>query len=115
MRASYTNGHKAELIAADYLRNLRFTVLDMNWKTRWCEIDIVAERDKTVYFVEVKYRRSDDHGTGFDYITNTKLQQMTLAAEWWAQEHSRFDEYHLAAIEVYGPDFVVTQFLPDLL
>lgn len=77
-------GRMAEQAAADYLRRHGFEVLAQNWRTRWCEIDIVARRGQTVCFVEVKYRGRTDWGSGLDYVTRRKVQQMYFAAEFLA-------------------------------
>ncbi|HET8690265.1 MAG TPA: ribonuclease HII, partial [Candidatus Saccharimonadales bacterium] len=57
--AEPSGGQRAETAAADYLSLNKFKVLDRNWKTRWCEIDIVARSGDKVWLVEVKYRSSD--------------------------------------------------------
>lgn len=74
-------GRKAEARAAAFLERKGCRLLEQNWRTRWCEIDIVAERDGIVYFCEVKYRSHNRQGSGMDYITPKKLQQMQFAAE----------------------------------
>ncbi len=66
---NYTTGHDAEKIAAKYLERHGYKILEMNWKTRYCEIDIVAEKNSIVYLTEVKYRKSLAYGSGLEYIT----------------------------------------------
>src|SRR3990167_8939884 len=95
-------GKVAEGIASNYLSNLGFEIIDQNWKTRMCEIDIVAQKDKRIYFVEVKYRKNDSHGTGLEYITSKKLTQMKFAAQMWVADSRWQGEYSLGAIEVGG-------------
>jgi uncharacterized protein (TIGR00252 family) len=95
-------GRAAETAAAEFLTAKGCAVLMQNWRTRWCEIDIVAERSGTLYFVEVKYRKSDAWGAGFDYITPKKLRQMHFAAEFWVAKHKFGGDYRLAAIELTG-------------
>ena len=111
---NYAVGHTAERHAADYLVRQGYELLVLNWRTKRCEIDIIACRSDTVYFVEVKYRARDQQGNGFDYITSRKLQQMAFAAEIWMQQSAWKGEYQLAAIELSGPDFKITGFLTDL-
>ncbi len=106
-------GRTAEDAAAQYLSKLGYEVLDQNWRTRWCEVDIVAKKANEVFFVEVKYRQSDSWGGGLDYITPKKLKQMQFAAEFWASDHKWNGDYHLSAIEVTGCTFQITNFLPD--
>lgn len=111
---NYAVGHLAEEYAAKYLKNLRYDIIDINWKTRLCEIDIIARRKKRVYFIEVKYRKTNDQGSGLDYITRKKLDQMRFAARMWISENDWDMDYCLGAIEVSGQDFKVTNFLSDL-
>lgn len=100
MATNYQSGRDAEKRGAEYLRAHGFSIRELNWKTRYCEIDIVAEKDKRIYFVEVKYRRDAVHGTGLEYLTPKKLKQMSFAAEMWIQSHNWSGEYQLAAISI---------------
>lgn len=100
--SNYTVGHLAEVKAAEFLVKKGFKIIELNWKTKYCEIDIVAEINKAVYFVEVKSRRNQNQGKGLDYITNKKLNQMRFAAEMWVSNHKWVGEYQLAAIGIDG-------------
>lgn len=111
---NFSHGRAAEEAAAKYLEGLKHKILDKNWKTRLCEIDIVTKMKKTIYFVEVKYRVSDAHGGGLEYITPQKLKQMKFAAQMWVTEHDWSGDYRLAAIEVSGLGYKITNFLTDL-
>ncbi len=111
---NYQTGKDAEQAAAEYLQNLGFIVLDRNWKIRVCEIDIIAERKKCVYFVEIKYRKNTLQGSGFDYITPKKQQQMQFAADLWMQQKKWTDECTLAAMELSGDPPTVLNFLESI-
>lgn len=89
---------------ADLLEQQGFEIIDHNWKTKVCEIDIIAQRDKVVYFVEVKYRGSDFQGDGFEYITAQKLHKMNFSAEIWKQAYKWSGDYRLMAAAVSGSD-----------
>lgn len=106
-------GNQAEDAAALYLQEKGYAILSRNWRTRVCEIDIVAKKNRVVYFVEVKYRSSNSQGGGLDYITPKKLQQMSFAAENWVQEQKYSGDYQLSAIEV-SRDFAITSHIVDL-
>lgn len=95
-------GRLAEAVAAEFLVAKGCEVVVQNWRTRWCEIDIVATRGATVYFVEVKYRASNIWGSGLDYITPQKLRQMHFAAEFWCAEATFTGDYRLAAVALTG-------------
>src|SRR3989344_2467281 len=96
MAKSTTNiGRLAESAIAEYLAVRGYKILDQNWHTRQCEIDIVAVKCQSVYFIEVKYRIRDDQGSGVDYITAKKLKQMTFAGEVWVAQNSWTGDWRL--------------------
>lgn len=112
--SNYAVGHAAEKYAAEYLQEHGYKVLDLNWRTKFCEIDIVAKRDKVVCFFEVKYRKNDFAGRGLEYITKAKQKQMQFAAEMWVQEKDWSGDYEIGAIEVSGTEYRITEFLTQL-
>lgn len=114
MKTTTNVGRIAEAKVATYLQALGFKIIDKNWRNRSCEIDIIASKDETIYFVEVKYRRSSNWGKGVDYITNKKLKQMVYASEFWVSENNWSGDYQLAVAEVSGVDFEITNFLNNL-
>lgn len=106
MASVLTDGQIAEQRAAAYLEEHGYTVIDANWKTKWCEIDLVARKGDTVFLVEVKYRRTNRFGNGIDAITPKKLRQMRFAAQLWQTIHAG-QAIQLAALSVTGDDFEV--------
>ncbi len=112
--STFTTGRLAEKAAADHLRSQGYKIIEQNWRTKWCEVDIVALYQNAVYICEVKYRESVRQGGGIEYITPAKLRQMARAADSWAAVNNWPGEYQLAAIEVSGPDFEVTAFITEL-
>lgn len=107
-------GHRAEEYAANYLAENGHEILALNWKTARCEIDIITQKNQVIYFVEAKYRQNDSYGQGLDYITASKMRQMSYAAETWVHWQNYSGEYCLAAIELTGPNFEVTNFVTDI-
>jgi putative endonuclease len=102
--SSVTVGSEAEEAAANYLKLNGFQIIDLNWRNRISEIDIIAKKGDSIYFVEVKYRRTNKAGDGFDYITHQKLRHMQRAAEAWVLTHQWQGEYQLVAAAV-GADY----------
>ena len=107
MITNYSAGHEAEKVAAQFLESKGFNVLDINWKTPVCEIDIIAQKKNTMYFVEVKYRKNSNQGDGLDYITPKKLQQMRFSANCWVQENNYEGDYELSAISMSAENKVI--------
>jgi putative endonuclease len=107
-------GQLAETAAAEYLTRQGYVIRDRNWRNRWCEIDIVAEKDGCLHFVEVKFRDHDSQGSGLEYITAAKLRRMRFAAEFYDTERSWSGDMNLAAIEVTSPDNAIAGFVPSI-
>ena len=102
-------GNLAEEKVAEYLKQKGHEIIARNFKTNFCEIDIVSVCDRVIYFTEVKYRRSDFRGGGLMAITNEKQKKMEFAAESFLKfkkEYSGFSPV-LAVADVSGDDFVV--------
>lgn len=114
MSSTYT-GRKAEKAASTYLEMRGYRVLERNWRRPRCEIDIIAEKEGTIYFVEVKYRRNDEQGGGLEAITPTKLRQMRFAAATWRDDTKWRGPSQLAAVELTGPEFTVMSFIDNVL
>ena len=105
-------GDSAEDVAAKYLQKNGHKILDRNWKTKYCEIDIVSLRNEIIYFTEVKYRQKPDQGGGLAVITPKKLKQMKFAAEFYALSNQILDtNLRLAAISLTGQPPIVETFL----
>jgi Holliday junction resolvase-like predicted endonuclease len=111
---NFSHGRAAEAAAVEYLKKRKFEIMVQNWRTRYCEIDVVAKKRKTIYFVEVKYRQSGQQGSGLGYITPAKLKQMELAARFWTAENGWTGDYRLAGLEVSGAGYQITNFLAEL-
>ncbi len=104
-------GDNGEDAVAGWLERDGHEVIVRNWRTRWCEIDIVSKKDDTVYFTEVKYRKNADYGDGFAAITKEKLRQMKFAAEYFVLKHNISSQVQLAAASVSGLEFTVEKWL----
>lgn len=73
-------GQRGEDAAAKFLKRLGYRILARHVDLRVGELDIVAVDGRTVVFVEVKTRRSDEAGTPAEAIDRHKQQRMTRAA-----------------------------------
>ena len=74
-------GKQAESAVATYLEANGHQIIARNHKTYFYEIDIISIKNDTIYFTEVKYRKSATYGSGFDVIGKSKLHRMHFAAE----------------------------------
>ncbi|HSW37261.1 MAG TPA: YraN family protein [Candidatus Saccharimonadales bacterium] len=106
-------GRQAEAAAKVYLEMRGYKIIEQNYRRPQCEIDIVAQKDNVMHFVEVKYRRNSNQGGGLDYVTSTKLRQIRRAAETWVEEYKWKSNYQLSAIEITGPNYAVMNFIEN--
>lgn len=105
-------GDTAENVATKYLKNMGHKIIDRNWKTKYCEIDIVSRFDNIIYFTEVKYRKKSDQGGGMAVVNRKKLNQMKFAAEYYVVSNKLTNyDMRLAAISVAGDNFEIEEFL----
>ena len=63
------SGAEWEKTAESFLRSHGLKLLQRNFSSRFGEIDLIMEDGETVVFVEVKYRKSSQHGSGADAVT----------------------------------------------
>ena len=84
-------GRRGEQLAAEHLERLGYELVERNFRTRWGELDIVARRDGTLVFCEVKARRASGRAGGpFDAVGPPKRAQVRrMAAAWLAARHDR--------------------------
>ena len=102
-------GNLAEEKVAEYLKQKGHEIIARNFKTKFCEIDIVSICEGVIYFTEVKYRRSDLRGGGLMAITNEKQKKMEFAAGSFLKFKKEYSDFSpvLAVADVSGDDFVV--------
>ncbi len=103
--ATTTIGRAAEAAVSAHLAGLGYSIVQQNWRTRWCEIDIIASKRKTIYFIEVKHRSSQVQGSGFEYIGPHKLRQLQFAVDFWVAQNNWNGDCRLFGADVSGLNF----------
>tara|TARA_B100000745_G_scaffold299981_1_gene252279 strand:+ start:1734 stop:2141 length:408 start_codon:yes stop_codon:yes gene_type:complete len=106
-------GDLGENVACEYLSNKGFTILEKNYWKKWGEIDIVAQKNGIVHFVEVKtvshetkadLEHSVTHETWHpeEQVHQFKLHQIEKALETWLLENSYEGEFQIdvAAVRI---------------
>lgn len=81
-------GHIGEDMAAEFLQQNGYCVLERNWKNKGRkEIDIIAIKDDVVVFVEVKTRRQGSVTTPLAAVDGRKQHRICLAADSYLKTH----------------------------
>lgn len=80
-------GAKIEQAVKDYLLAHGFEILEMNYRCRQGEIDIIAREDGYYVFIEVKYRNSEKYGTPVEAVGTAKQKRISRAAQYYLYCH----------------------------
>jgi putative endonuclease len=89
-------GQKGELLAAQYLSEKNYEILETNWRFLNLEADIIALKDKTLVVAEVKTRKSVVFGEPEVFVNKQKQKNLLKAANEYVQRYKldfevRFD------------------------
>ncbi len=96
-------GNAGEIFAANYLENHGYKIIAKNFRVRSAEIDIIAEIDGVIVFVEVKTRSDTKHGLPSEAVNFRKQQKIIEAASVFLQDEKYFDKAcRFDVIEIYS-------------
>ncbi|MBQ7515418.1 MAG: YraN family protein [Schwartzia sp.] len=84
-------GNSGEEAAARYLAACRYRIRERQYRCPLGEIDLIAERDGWLVFIEVKTRRSLRYGAPALAVTPTKQRRIIRTATWYLQQHPPAD------------------------
>ena len=73
-------GNFWEKVSAIYLFLKGYKIKKFNYRTRWGEIDLICEKNQTLVFVEVKYRKSDRFGRAEEFVDKRKREKIVKTA-----------------------------------
>lgn len=99
-------------VAEDLLRR-GWTVVERNYRCRMGEIDIIAEDDRYLVFVEVKLRKNGQYGAACEAVTLAKQRRLRTTAEYYLLSHPTQIQPRFDVAEVYAPQGVRTE-TPDI-
>ncbi len=80
-------GSEYERLAAAYLKQNGYEILEQNYRCRAGEIDLIARDGSYLVFVEVKYRKNSQKGFGSEAVDRRKQQRIIRAARWYLAGH----------------------------
>ncbi|MCX2744512.1 YraN family protein [Mangrovivirga sp. M17] len=93
-------GNKGEDKASLFLISLGYDILDTNYRHRRSEIDIIAIKDGTIHFVEVKTRSDNRYGNPEEAVTNKKIESIMSVADHYVHENNWEGNIQFDAISV---------------
>ena len=84
-------GQEGEEAAVGLLSGMGWTILARNWRSRHLELDIVAEEQGILVFVEVKTRAHGTLQSPHEALTPVKQERLIRAAQAWLNTHRAWD------------------------
>ena len=98
-------GATGETLAVKHLKQLGYKIIEQNFRVCYGEIDIIAEQDGTLVFIEVKTRTGKRYGLPFDSITANKQNHLSKAAlEYMSRNncHDRAARFDVISVQFDG-------------
>ena len=74
-------GSYGETLARDFLINGGYNILDMNYRNKYGEIDIICRKNNLIIFCEVKSRYTNSFGNPIESVTYYKQKQIIKLSE----------------------------------
>lgn len=100
-------GAAYEELAAQWLTEQGYTILEKNFYCRQGEIDLIARDGRYLVFIEVKYRRDGQAGYPAEAVNRYKQRKISRAAVYYCHRHQipeeqacRFDVISMLGDEV---------------
>lgn len=94
-------GHLGEDMACNYLKRKGYKILARRYRYHRAEIDIIAQKGRTIVFVEVKTRRHGEFGYPEEAIKKPKKNNLRCAAAGFlSQQKEKFSDYRFDILSI---------------
>jgi len=96
-------GDWGESIAADFLRKSGYEIVAQGYRSRYGEIDLIAQDETYLAFIEVKTRKSAHFSEAREAVSRWKIQKLRQTAEMYLSLHETELQPRFDVIEIYAP------------
>ena len=110
-QVGFNNEHEAVL----FLQNSGYKIRETNFYCKAGEIDIIAEEDGYLCFIEVKYRESDTNGFPEEAVDYRKARRITRSVIFYMTRYGIPDDYPVRfdVVAILGNDIKVIKIAFD--
>ena len=122
-------GAQGEQIAAKYYQDQGFRVLELNYLKKWGEIDVIAEKARKVYFIEVKtvsYETKSDLDVAItsrvyrpeENVHDFKLKKLSRVIDTWLRDKKWTGDWQIdvAAVRIVPREtFATIKIIPNVI
>jgi putative endonuclease len=88
----HDTGKTGEELAIAWLQHQGFIILLRNWRFKRYEMDIIAEKNKVLHFIEVKTRRGNAFGYPEEIVDRRKIRRMLRTGAAFQYQHPQWKE-----------------------
>lgn len=99
-------GRNGEDVAVDFLQKEGYSIVERNFRAKLGELDIIAEKDSKLHFIEVKARNSLIKGYPHEAVNAFKLRHLKRTVEFYLLQN-KIKAYKLSL------DVISILFAPD--
>lgn len=93
--------------ACMYLEQGGYKILQRNYRAGKGEIDIVAQAEDCLCFIEVKYRKHNKFGFPENFVTEKKMNKIMQTAEAYVLQHDWHGRIRFDVVAITGEEIPV--------
>ena len=106
-RLNKFKGGYGEEIATTYLKKKKYKIIEKNYANRIGEIDLIAEDQNVLVFVEVKARETLEFGRPCEAVDKRKQQKLRNVAQLYLMQKHKIDcDCRFDVVEVLGDEIL---------
>jgi putative endonuclease len=102
-------GAWGEAVAAEYIRKKRYKVIATGYRCRYGEIDLIAQNNQYLLFIEVKLRRSNRFAEAKEFVDSHKQERLRTTASVYLDQFPTDLQPRFDVIEIYAPEGTLTK------
>jgi putative endonuclease len=116
MAGNMNTGKWGEQLGNAYLVKNDYNILEINWRYSHWEVDVIATKNNTLHFIEIKTRRSKKFGMPEEKVDKKKIQYLINAAEQYLYLHPQWKriQFDVLSINLTGNEMAEYFFIEDV-
>lgn len=103
-------GTTGEMLGAAYLIKEGYTITEKNWRHGRSEVDIIAIKNNTLHFIEIKTRRTKKFGQPEEQVGKKKMENLINAAEQYLFLNPRWQRIQFDILAISMPDKAAVEY-----
>ena len=109
-------GNLGETMAVEYFSQKGYHIIHQNWRHSHWEVDIIAEKDGILHFIEVKTRRTKKFGHPEESVSKKKILNLISAAEEYIYQQPQWKkiQFNILAITMLKDEPVAYFLIEDV-